>query len=348
MKEVKKRILWVDIAKALTILSVPISHTFEIEWTIRTMLFSFHMPLFFILSGFTTKLATDWKTFRKRLKKNFLYLIVPAVIVLAIYSIALSFIGSTTGIGEQGGFASILPNLKTVFSDFFLHLYHDDIGNAAAVWFLVALFFAKTIMDIVNVIFKSDKNWIIFFLFGALGICLGVFSHRLPFFLDLALVGTMLIEIGILWRKYEDVIKKYTIPLLIISIFFWFKNVMDGTFLELWLRFYAGYGQSILVAVSGTFMVANFAMMLEDVAKKSGKFFKKSINLLSLVGQNLLLFLMVHCLDDSLFYRLWDVRNGTKKMILVSTALRLVLDIVVFAILYCIINLWKNRRKRKA
>ena len=90
MKEVKKRILWVDIAKALTILSVPISHTLEIEMTLRTMFFSFHMPLFFILSGFTTKLATDWKTFRARLKKNFLHLIVPAFIVLVIFAIAIS------------------------------------------------------------------------------------------------------------------------------------------------------------------------------------------------------------------------------------------------------------------
>jgi len=347
MKEVKKRILWVDIAKALTILSVPISHTLEIEMMLRTMLFSFHMPLFFILSGFTTKLATDWKTFRARLKKNFLHLIVPAFIVLVIFAIAISFTDSMVEFGAKDGFSSILPNLKLVFSKFFLNLYPEGFGNAAAVWFLVALFFAKTIMDFINVTLKSEKNWLIFFFLGILGICLGVFEKRLPFYLDLAFVGTMFIEIGILWRKHEEFIKKYSTPILLIALVFWFSGVMRGTFLELWLRFYGGLEQSILVAIAGTFIISNFAMAIEDATKKAGKFFKKSVEALSIVGKNLLLFLMIHCLDDSIFYHLWEVRDGTKKMMWASVALRLLLDLTLFILFYGIINFFKNRNKAK-
>ena len=63
------------------------------------------MPLFFILSGFTTKLATDWKTLWKRLKKNFLYLVVPAVLVIMAFSIS-DTLGKTdiTGFFSNFGF----------------------------------------------------------------------------------------------------------------------------------------------------------------------------------------------------------------------------------------------------
>lgn len=347
MKEAKKRILWVDIAKALTILSVPVSHTLKLDMVFRTMLFSFHMPLFFILSGFTTTLATDWNSFRKRLKKNFLHLIIPTIIVLIIYGIAISFVNGMVVFGDKGGFSSILTNLKLVFSNFFLCCYPEGLGNVAAVWFLVALFFAKTIMDFINVVFKTDKNWIVFFLIGFFGIYLGASGHLLPSFLDLAFIGTMFIEIGILWRKYEKNIKKYTTPLFLVASIIWFSGVMRGVFLELWLRFYGGYEQSIIVAVAGTFVVSNLAMVIEDSAKKANEFFKKSVNLLTIVGKNLLLFLVVHCLDDSIFYRCWEVRNGTDKMMWVSIILRLLLDIALFIICYNISKIFKNRTAKK-
>lgn len=46
-----KRIEWVDIAKGIAIILMVVGH--EIGGNARIFIFSFHMPLFFILSGFT-------------------------------------------------------------------------------------------------------------------------------------------------------------------------------------------------------------------------------------------------------------------------------------------------------
>ena len=50
-KSASSRIDWVDLAKGIAILLVILGHTVKVP-IIRAAIFSFHMLLFFILSGF--------------------------------------------------------------------------------------------------------------------------------------------------------------------------------------------------------------------------------------------------------------------------------------------------------
>ena len=52
------RIYWIDCAKGITILLVIIGHSIY-NPMVRGPIFSFHMPLFFILSGMTYKWSKD-------------------------------------------------------------------------------------------------------------------------------------------------------------------------------------------------------------------------------------------------------------------------------------------------
>ena len=63
------RIAWVDVAKGIAILLVIIGHTVNFGSATRNFIFSFHMPLFFILSGYTFKLAGDFPVFFQGVKK---------------------------------------------------------------------------------------------------------------------------------------------------------------------------------------------------------------------------------------------------------------------------------------
>ena len=100
-------------------------------------------------------------------------------------------------------------------------------------------------------VFKTEKNGLIFFFFGVLGISLGVFGHHQPFSFDLALVATMFIEVGILWRRHEAIIKKYTLPLLLVACVYWFSHTMRNDYIELWARYYGGYETAVLAALAG-------------------------------------------------------------------------------------------------
>ena len=341
MKEVKKRILWVDIAKALTILSVPISHTLPLDLTIRSMIFSFHMPLFFILSGFTTKLATDWKTLFKRLKKNFLYLIVPTLLVITIF--ALSDTLSKTNI------FGFFPKFAYWMREFFIDRYPEGFYTASAVWFLVALFWAKLFMDFINVVFKTEKNGILFFLLGAFGMSMGVFEFRPPFFLDLGLVAMLFMEIGILWRRYEERINKYSTLITIVAAIYWFSRTMRGDYIEMWTRFYAGFEVCILVAVAGTWLVAEFSKMIEESTKKIKKgFTKKALDSFITLGKNTMILYLVHCLEYVFFGYMWDFRDGSDATLWLSIAIRFALNLAGYVIVKNTICLVKNIRGSKA
>ena len=130
-----KRLLWMDSAKALGIILVVLGHvpsTFEYRWVI----YLFHMPLFFVLSGYLFKLATP----REELVRSFKSLMVPYF----IYSFAL--------------FALWSIKYKTFSMGLLLNIMfanQNAMGSTATslcpLWFLVSLFIMR--------IFTSLMGW---------------------------------------------------------------------------------------------------------------------------------------------------------------------------------------------
>ncbi|MBO5323375.1 MAG: acyltransferase [Oscillospiraceae bacterium] len=72
MLQTKNRILWIDIAKAITILLVVFGHTLR-GGEVQRMVYGFHVPTFFLLAGMTCK-TTDIK---KQIGKDTLRIMVP-------------------------------------------------------------------------------------------------------------------------------------------------------------------------------------------------------------------------------------------------------------------------------
>lgn len=78
------RIDWIDIAKGIVIILVIISHTVEFGSFTRNFIFSFHMPCFFILSGYTHKIAKNYSELSIRLKKYIKALILPSLFISCV------------------------------------------------------------------------------------------------------------------------------------------------------------------------------------------------------------------------------------------------------------------------
>jgi len=68
-----ERIKWIDIAKAIGISFVVMGHLQNPE-NINTFIYSFHMPLFFFLSGLTFK---DGQIFKDYLTKKIRTIVIP-------------------------------------------------------------------------------------------------------------------------------------------------------------------------------------------------------------------------------------------------------------------------------
>ena len=92
MKNKEERLEYIDIAKGIAILLVVVGHTVRrgnpvSEDIVRGLIFSFHMPLFFVMSAITTRLSQDPYQLLKRTEKSFIRLIVPAISVYLLLQV---------------------------------------------------------------------------------------------------------------------------------------------------------------------------------------------------------------------------------------------------------------------
>ena len=84
------RVQWIDFAKGIAILATILGHTADVGKTgsdVRALIFSFHMPLFFILSILTYRCSNSLEEYKMKQKKAAKHLLVPAVVVFAIATV---------------------------------------------------------------------------------------------------------------------------------------------------------------------------------------------------------------------------------------------------------------------
>lgn len=139
------RIEWVDTAKGITIILVVMGHA-NFPEPLRALIYSFHMPLFFFLSGlFLIKKGESFKTF---LKKKFKGLIIPYIfynIILILFNWFLWFISKNPNLKE---------NIFIKIISLPLALRIDDTYDSK-LWFLPCLFITSIIFYF---FYRKNKN----------------------------------------------------------------------------------------------------------------------------------------------------------------------------------------------
>lgn len=143
----KKRIEYIDIARAIAIFLVVLGHTARVGCRIRRVLYSFHMPLFFMISGMLLRRREEahaadlGKTVRKRI---FSYLI--PYFIWGIFYVPLN-----------------LKNLLALCYGTWEQL--SKIGSVTSLWFLPVLLTASILTESAFFVFrKADHFEMIIFL----------------------------------------------------------------------------------------------------------------------------------------------------------------------------------------
>lgn len=125
-----KRIEWLDIAKGLGILSVVFGHCIPLSNPLCQLIFQFHMPLFFMLSGFTFSEKDSFlTTFKKKAKTLLLPFVGYFLLGLAVTLVVAPWRKQLTLEGIKADLILADPN---------------NVHNSS-IWFLVCLFFVVTI-----------------------------------------------------------------------------------------------------------------------------------------------------------------------------------------------------------
>ena len=134
---VRQRIDWIDTAKGLCMILVIVGHTLPYGNLMRNFIFSFHMPAFFFLTGYTARRPDTWQGFARRVRKDFVALIVPVLGVVQVFNVLLNFFLSDD---------RSLTNLWDIARYNAITLFWasgnpaDGIPSCGMPWFLFALF----------------------------------------------------------------------------------------------------------------------------------------------------------------------------------------------------------------
>ena len=148
-----KRLTWIDVAKAIAIFLVVFGHTMR-GGPVQKIIYSFHVPVFFFISGMTCK--TDG--IKKRIRNDIKRIMIPYYCFGGISIVIFAILGRFAA-GKLGMSIDTSP-VKSILG----LLYATDVNSAlkfnAPLWFLPCLFATKLIYYALNKLFdkKNDSH----------------------------------------------------------------------------------------------------------------------------------------------------------------------------------------------
>lgn len=192
----KNRMTYLDMAKGIGILLMIVGHTISLGWQ-KDLIYSFHMPLFFVCSGMTMTWSNHWLEWREAAKKSTKRLLLPALVLFMVMTLWTYLVEGQFDAAYTKDFAlnRLASLLMASGSD--VMVFGKEVAAIGLLWFLPALFFARLLLDALHLL--MPKKWeSLVILAWALVLTLRL---SLPLALDLGLAGIGFVDIGIWLRE---------------------------------------------------------------------------------------------------------------------------------------------------
>lgn len=186
----KNRETWIDICRGVGILLVVLGHC-NIPFVMYKMIYSFHMPFFFILSGYLFKNKKAIKEYGKKLWKRY---IIPYFFLCMINFMIMAFLKPENNFGKY--IIGILYSRGTT----------EWMPNCSPLWFLTAITVA---LFLFNIILYKNNVWggVLVATAGTLSYLLYLFQiPKLPWNIDTAWMAIVFLFLGYQLYRYQDVL----------------------------------------------------------------------------------------------------------------------------------------------
>lgn len=197
----KEREDFIDVAKGIGITLVIIGHS-GIPEMIYKFIYGFHMPLFFIISGFLYNYA-KWNQlgFKTLVRKKFKAYIIPYF--------TLSFLNLFINIPVEhyygiSGVDLLDSTVKHIYWIFYSVCSSDLTPNCSPLWFLPAIYIADIYVYFLFKVKDINKRFLIFLTAIILSIymCVSrIILHTLPWHIETALIGAIFMYVGYLIKN---------------------------------------------------------------------------------------------------------------------------------------------------
>ena len=287
----EQRIDYIDIAKGLGILTIIWGHVF-LDGLSNAIVFSFHIPLFFFLSGLVF-IRSRYDNFGAFFKKRVKSLLIPYTIFSVLTWLAWAVFSYVTQTPVESYWMPLLQTLIAQGSDGYM--VHN-----VPLWFVLCLFF----VEIIYFFLSEMKDWVV--ILSCIVICVvGVLSTKatfydfttLPWSLDVAMMALPFYATGSLITKcfphikQAEIVKNHRLLSLLLFII--------GVLVVYFGARYNGYvsmGHANLGRSSWVFFVAAFcgvtAVMISSIM--IGQLTSRIVSWLKWIGRNSFRMMAVH------------------------------------------------------
>lgn len=268
----KKRLAYLDIARGISILLVVAGHVISNNYTdhiLTKWIYSFHMPLFFILSGYFFSPGRD---FKHTLCMAARHTLLPYGL---IHALRISAAAVRLGFSAKLLKKYILPALYGSGSSSQMKYAFFPVKSVGMTWFLFALFWCRVFY---SCLYRLSQQYHISL--WLLVTSLAVFSIQLndqvwlPFSLQPGLTAMFFYHAGS-WMKKNSLLEEGTASLpsgiLPLGILIWLLQIRYGG-IGMHSNSYNGIG-AFIAAIIGTYMIVQLSKRIETVPV-AGAFFR--------------------------------------------------------------------------
>lgn len=302
-----KRVQWVDIVKGIAILSMIMGHSLTGapgETLLSLLIYSFHMPIFFIMSGFTTKVLDSKKKILEKTIQLSKRILLPTIIIVAVCTIE-----------------------RIAFNIYNRDVFWGAIGSALfyaqptplrghytidAMWFLIVFFWSKVFFYVVTSLIGLDYAGVIF---GVLAYICNSFSNTIWLIQswDLVPVACLFMWVGGEFKKNYSLIKEKQVSFFLIAFVVWIYGLQNQVRVDMATRSFPNFIFCLIFIVSAAFCIIYFSEGISGT--KMGEY-------LAFFGRETLPLLYINTID---FFWVW----GTGINGYTYTLTRIVLDITM-------------------
>ena len=196
---------FIDASKGIGILLVVLGHVHNVPPYLQKWIYSFHMPLFFFISGylFNSAMYKQYKT-SEFIKNKLRSLIIP-YFLMALICYFLFILFPVISSILRGDTQPKLPILtKYLLGILYSRGSIDWLPNCSPLWFLTCLLCAHIIFFVVNKKIRAHvKLTICLLLIGFAGYLTSQYlPFKLPWNIDTALTAVVIMGIGYFYRAY--------------------------------------------------------------------------------------------------------------------------------------------------
>ena len=287
----KERSLSIDAAKGIGITLMFLGHM-QIGESLLAFIYSFHMPLFVIISGFLFRADKPFfVSVRRRAKALLLPYLYTNLAALCVRFILLAKAGSFTASGAVG--IATAQTKATLLGMGFARNLFTNTESVGPIWFVPFLFCVYVLFLIVEKICSNQFiEFIIIVSLSILGFYIGTEIAFLPWSFDASLVALPLFYAGNKLNQYRFFERKYCNIFSFLLAVFWLLFYRKSGMVALVTRAYELFPLCLFVAIAGSIFIL-YLLQLTERSQKCTPLLKP----LAFCGRHSMLLLGIHTIE---------------------------------------------------